>query len=114
MNDLYERISGLCEARGITIYRLCKDTGIRGSVLSDLHCGRKKGLSTATATKIANYFEIDLDTLLGQKKEAPSGKDEAVDSRRQELVNRLTQLTEEEFALVDAFVQGLRANRKGE
>lgn len=115
MNELYARIAALCEARGISIYRLCKDIGIRASVLSDLNCGRKKGLSTTTVSKIAEYFGIDLNTLLGQKKEAPSEKpDEAVSAQRRELISRLTDLSEEEFALVDAFVQGLRANRKGE
>ncbi len=116
MNELYARIAALCEARGISIYRLCKDIGIRASVLSDLNCGRKKGLSTTTVSKIAEYFHIDLETLLGQKKEAPSESisDEAMSVHRRKLLNQLADLSEAEFALVDAFVQGLRANRKGE
>ncbi len=114
MNELYERIDRLCKARGIKPYRLCKEIGIRASVLSDLHCGRKTGLSTTTLSKIAEYFEVDMELLLGQKKEAPSMEDEAATVRKRMVLNYLCDLTEEEFALVDAFVQGLRAKRKGE
>lgn len=114
MNELYERISAMCAERGITVYRLCKETGIRASVLSDLHHGRKKGLSIATASKLADYFGVEISELMIGKKEAPSNSDEAVDLRRQMLIGHLMQMPEEEFALVDAFVQGLRARQTGE
>ena len=72
MYNLYENISSLCKMRGITVYKMCKDLGIRGSVLSDLNCGRKKGLSADTLSKIADYFDVSVDFLLGNGKKATS------------------------------------------
>jgi len=75
MSDLYNAISALCEQHEITVYKMCKDIGIRGSILSDLNTGRKKGLSTDTLSKIANYFEVSIDELTGRdstKEKAPT------------------------------------------
>ena len=71
MGNLYNTIEALCQERGISVYRLCKEIGIRGSVLSDLNTGRKHGLSAKTLTAIADYFSVATDFLLG-KEEAPA------------------------------------------
>lgn len=63
MNNLYEKIEHLCSERGITPGKLCSEIGVRRSVLGDLKAGRKKGLSFDTLSRIANYFQIPLDTL---------------------------------------------------
>ena len=67
MGNLYNRIEGLCAKQGVSAYRLCKDIGIRGSVLSDLRTGRKQGLSSKTLTLIAEYFGVSVDYLLGKE-----------------------------------------------
>lgn len=67
MSDLYNVISALCEQHGKTVYKLCKDIGVRGSVLSDLKTGRKKGLSAETLSKIAEHFSVSVDYLLGNE-----------------------------------------------
>lgn len=64
MSTLYERISLLCEKRGITGYRLCKDIGISPSTLSDLKFGRKSSLSAETANRIAKYFDASVSYLI--------------------------------------------------
>lgn len=69
MCELYERINELCTRRGITGYKLCKDTGIRPSILTDLKMGRSQTLSTGNLAKIAEYFGVSVDYLLGNKKE---------------------------------------------
>lgn len=63
MNNLYEKIEHLCSEHGITPGKLCSEIGVRRSVLGDLKAGRKKGLSFDTLSRIANYFQIPLDTL---------------------------------------------------
>ena len=63
MNTLYEKIEQLCRDHGITPGKLCNEINIRRSVLSDLKAGRKKGLSFDTLSRIANYFQIPLDSL---------------------------------------------------
>jgi transcriptional regulator with XRE-family HTH domain len=50
---------------------MCLDLGLSKSTLSDIKSGRKKGISTATAQKMASYLNVSVDYLLGeeQKKE---------------------------------------------
>lgn len=67
MSNLYNKIAKLCTDRGITGYKLCKDLNIRPSIITDLKAGRKKSLSTENITKISNYFEVSVETLLGDK-----------------------------------------------
>lgn len=74
MSELYKTIEALCEKKGISVYRLCKDINIRGSVLSDLNTGRKQGLSTKTLSLIAEYFSVSTDYLIGKEEAPASGK----------------------------------------
>ena len=66
MANLYNKINELCVLRGITTYRLCKDTGISQSTIGDLKSGRKTGINAVTAVKIADYFGISVNSLLGE------------------------------------------------
>lgn len=65
MDNLYNRIIALCEAQGISGYRLCKETKIQPSILTDLKMGRQSGLSAKNANKIADYFGVSVGYLLG-------------------------------------------------
>lgn len=109
MGNLYNRIEGLCAKQGISAYRLCKDIGIRGSVLSDLRTGRKQGLSSKTLTLIAEYFGVSVDYLLG-KEEAATPKDDrsAKEAQAMELFSRLSP---EEQEIVLAQLRGLTDGR---
>ena len=55
MSILYEKISQLCEQRGVTRYKMCKEIGMQPSILTDLKMGRQSGLS---ASKNAKVLEI--------------------------------------------------------
>ena len=67
MYNLYNLINDLREKRGITNYRLCKETGIQPSVLTDLKMGRQSGLSAKNINKVAEYFGVSVGYLLGEK-----------------------------------------------
>jgi transcriptional regulator with XRE-family HTH domain len=67
MCTLYERIIELCRQKGVSGSRMCLDLGLSKSTLSDIKNGRKKGISTATAQKIAAYFNVSLEYLLGEE-----------------------------------------------
>lgn len=69
MCTLYERIQALCNSKGVSGSRMCLDLGLSKSTLSDIKSGRKKGVSTATAAKIASYFGVSVDYLLGEETE---------------------------------------------
>ncbi len=69
MGTLYENIIDLCENKGIKGGTMCADLGISKGILTDLKAGRKKGLSAATANKIASYFDVSVGYLLGTETE---------------------------------------------
>lgn len=73
MCDLYNRIIDLCKDKGVSGSRMCLDVGISKSTLSDIKNGRKKGVSTATAQKIASYLDVSVGYILGE--EAKISKD---------------------------------------
>lgn len=69
MGTLYERIQTLCKSKGVSGSRMCLDLGLSKSTLSDLKNGRTKGISVATAQKIAGYFGITVDELYDDENE---------------------------------------------
>lgn len=62
--DIYSRVVRLAEARGVTFYRISKDTGIPPSTFSDW----KNLESCPKADKLAalaKYFGVTLEYLIG-------------------------------------------------
>ena len=79
MSELYNRIMSLCEQKGVSGYRMCKDIVMQPSVLTDLKMGRQNGLSAKNADKIAAYFGVSVGYLLGtETKKAPTPEGERV------------------------------------
>ena len=72
MSDLYDRIETLCQQRKVSVTTLCHQAGVSRASLSDLKTGRKQTLSATTLSKLAGYFEVSIDYLLGNTK-APTG-----------------------------------------
>lgn len=100
MCSLYEKIESLCKANGITITDMCRSSGASRGSLSDLKYGRKKTLKPETLVKIAEYFNVSTDYLLGKEK-SPAIKpdDEAKNSngeRAAEIIDRLPPAKQEE------------------
>lgn len=67
MDNLYARIQSLCEESGIRPGRLCDLLGLSRSLMTDLKMGRKKTVSAETAQKIAGFFRVSVEYLLGQE-----------------------------------------------
>lgn len=87
MCDLYDRIMLLCKQKGISGSRMCLDLGLSKSTLSDIKGGRKKGISTTTAQKMASYLNVSVGYLLGEeenedKKEKPTEFDGLSEKRK--------------------------------
>lgn len=73
MATLYERIDELCRQKGITGGKMCNDLGISRSTMTELRKGRTKTLKLEKASKIAKYFDVSIDYLLGnEQKEKPA------------------------------------------
>lgn len=69
MSELYDRIEMLCKENHISITAMCKSSGVSRAPLTDLKMGRSKTLSSASLAKIASYFHVSLDYLLGNASE---------------------------------------------
>jgi transcriptional regulator with XRE-family HTH domain len=64
---------------------MCLDLGLSKSTLSDIKSGRKKGISTATAQKMATYLGVSVGYLLGEediKKEQTTEIDDLPEKRK--------------------------------
>jgi transcriptional regulator with XRE-family HTH domain len=63
---------------------MCLDLGLSKSTLSDIKNGRKKGVSTATAQKMAAYLNVSVGYLLGEeeKEEQPTEYDGLSEKRK--------------------------------
>ena len=85
MDGLYDKIATLCNERGISITTMCKESGVSRAPLSDLKMGRSKTLASSTLSKIAAYFGVSVDYLLGNE-EKPAAFDELDELVKDELV----------------------------
>ncbi len=77
MSNLYNRIDQLCKNRKVSITVMCKEAEVSRASLSDLKMGRNQSLYADTLSKIAAYFGVSVDYLLGSETEkAPTENDE--------------------------------------
>lgn len=89
MSEMYKVIKNLCDSRGISGYRMCKDIGLQPSTLTDLKMGRQQKLNTENAQKVADYFGVSVSDLLGkEQKETPTPKSER-DAENERIIERL-------------------------
>lgn len=87
MATLHERLTKLCEKRGIKGAQMCRDLGISKSLMTDLKSGRKKGVNAETAQKLASYFNVTVGYLLGEEeKEKPTVQDDGLTENQRKLM----------------------------
>ncbi|MEE0111353.1 MAG: helix-turn-helix transcriptional regulator [Oscillospiraceae bacterium] len=73
----FNRFKALCDERQISVYRACTDIGLNRSAVAKWKSGGKPNGSTAA--KLAEYFGVTTDYLLGQTDEkAPADSKRAV------------------------------------
>lgn len=142
----FDRIVELCNKKGIYPNTMCAELGLSNAVAT--HWKNGSIPHRTTLKKIADYFDVSTDYLLGRaeandntavaffhgdgeitdgmraeiesyikyKKNNPlperNGLPENLEKLDAELIKRLTSLSPDELARVDAFVQGLLANRE--
>lgn len=63
---MYERIDALVKERGMNMSALSRETGIAENVFSNLK-SRKGNLSIDNALKIARYFGVSIEDLIGDE-----------------------------------------------
>lgn len=77
MCTIYNNIKSLCDERGVKPGRMCVELGMSKSILTGLKNGTKKNIQTDTAQKIADYFGVTVDRVLGAEK-APATEGEGI------------------------------------
>jgi len=65
---MYETFEKLLKLNNISLYKVAKDTGIPYGVLSDWKAGRSTPKHDKMQ-KLADYFNVSVDYLLGREKE---------------------------------------------
>lgn len=107
MGTLYERIQALCKSRGVSGSRMCLDLGLSKSTLSDLKNGRTKGISVATAQKIAGYFGITVDELYEEEKEKPTVQDDGLSEKKKALMDFAKSVPEDKAEMILKVIQSI-------
>jgi len=67
----FNRFKELCDEKGISAYRACTDIGLNRSAVAKWKTGGKP--NGTTAAKMAEYFGVTTDYLLGQSDERMTG-----------------------------------------
>ncbi len=134
MSTLYETISKLCRERGITGAKLCADINVSKSLMTSLKTGRTSTINSATAQKIAAYFEVPVGYILGEDivlrdvvymTAKDNGLDKAVellDKTKKPADQKASglrglgydELTPENKAVIDALIDTLLKSQSGE
>ena len=109
MNDMYKRIEDLCKEKGVNMTAMCREAGVPRSNLSDLKFGRTAALATVNLSRIATYFDVSLDYLLGN---------EDIKKTADQMASGLRglgydELTPENKAVIDALIDTLLKSQSG-
>lgn len=98
MATIYEIIDRLCAEKGISGSKMCDDLGMSRSTLTELRKGRAKTLKLEKASKIADYFGVSVDYLLGNepKEKTPAEADVTFDDFTYAMYGESQDLTEED------------------
>lgn len=106
MVTLYERLSSLCEKKGVKGGRMCTNLGISKSLMTDLKSGRKKSVNAETAQKIATYFDVSVAYLLGEE-EKPTVQDDELSENIKKLVEFAKSVPDDKVDLVLAVMKSI-------
>lgn len=114
MSDLYDRIETLCLQRKASITTMCKESGASRASLSDLKAGRKQSLSAETLTKLANWFGVSIDYLLGKENAPGEGSGRSVSDAELKfaLFGDCENITDEDLADVRRYAAFVRERKK--
>ena len=107
MSDLYNTIHELCKKKGISVGRMCNELGISRGNLTELKMERIKTLKTENLSKIAGYFGVTIDSLLGAEEKAPGRGTRGVEEAdiKFALFNGAEDITDEMYEEVKAFAR---------
>ena len=108
MSNLYENIKELCDEKGVKPCKMCTEASVSKGLITDLKMGRKKTVHVETAQKIADYFGVTVDRVLGAEKEAAAPKDDGLSPMESQLMEYVRALTDDQKKMLLAQLQALK------
>ena len=113
MEDMHKRIMTLCEKKGISGYRMCKDIGIRPSTLTELKMGRQKSLTASTAEKVASYFGVSVAYLLGKEEKNPTTEtDSGISKAKADFIQKVMQMSDDQLEQLERILDIVESKGK--
>ena len=108
-----DALKAMKASSGLTTKEISIGSGIPEPTLEKIFSGATKEPKLPTMMQLVHFLGYTLDDLddTGAKK---SPANHSVDEARDRIITQLCQMSREEFELVDAFVQGMKAKRQGE
>lgn len=112
----FNRFKQLCDQKNISVYRACTDIGLNRSAVAKWKNGGKPNGSTAA--KLAEYFGVTTDYLLGQSQEpSPASAPRAVSDEEIKFAlfggdGEITDAMYDEVKQFAAFVRQREAGKK--
>lgn len=109
MGTLYENIKSLCDENGIRPGKMCVEAKVSKGLITDLKMGRKKTVQIATAKKIADYFGVSVDRVMGVEKKPYIQED--IGPNKQKILDLIDDLSEAEVTLLLERIQKIKESR---
>ncbi len=102
----YENFLALCNKKGIKPSRVASETGFNKSSITNW---KKNGYTPKNEilVKIADYFEITVDELLGNEKK--TADNDSLKSEVMEIAEKLNNLPQDKLNMIKAYLAGLTA-----
>lgn len=111
----FDRLKELCDAKGISTYKACTDVGLNRAAVAKWKGGSQP--NGATAVKLAEYFGISVDYLLGKEKAPTENSERKVDLKDIDIgfYGEFMELSEDDQETVRDMVRIMRErrNKKG-
>ena len=107
---MYEIFAQLLEKKGVTPYQVSKATGVAQSSLSDWKNGKSKP-KFDTMKKIADYFGVTVDYLLGEEKDSTEKPDITYNDFTYAMYNHSGDLTDEEKKMLLEMAEFMKKKR---
>ena len=117
MYNLYETIKSLCDEKEIKPGKMCVEANISKGLISDLKAGRKKTIRVETAQKIADYFGVTVDRVLGApaenaQKETAAPKGDGLSPLEAQLMEYIRRLTDDQKKMLLAQIELLLSKQE--
>lgn len=91
---MYKIFEELCEIKGVTPYRVCKETGLTTATISNWKAGRYTPKQDKLQ-KIADYFGVTIEFLMTGKDVVPSNKEANLSPKAQKDIDKILSDTEQ-------------------